>query len=170
MPKQRISTPQALLAFLCAAALFMAAGCSKPKARPAYTHVILFIGDGMSLESEIAASRYLYGRDRALAWHSLPGQSYVSTWDVTSYNQNAKQACRTAYAASIFSPSLGYDVLREGGRPYPGEGSQGADRPLLGPATDSASAATALATELKCQPAGEHPLPGFEGTHPFFTL
>jgi alkaline phosphatase len=149
MPKHRKNAIQVLTALLSTASILIAAGCSKPAARPAYTHLILFIGDGMSVESEIAASRYVYGKDLALAWHSLPLQSYVSTWDVTSYNQNAKQARRAAYADSVFSPSLGYDVRREGGRPYPGEGSQGADRPLLGPATDSASAATALATGVK---------------------
>jgi alkaline phosphatase len=149
MPKHRKNAIQVLTALLSTASILIAAGCSKPAARPAYTHLILFIGDGMSVESEIAASRYLYGKDRALAWHSLPLQSYVSTWDVTSYNQNAKQARRAAYAVSAFSPSLGYDVRCEGGRPYPDEGSKGADRALPGPSTDSASAATALATGVK---------------------
>ena len=136
-------------ALLAAAAIFAASGCSGPKSGPAYTHVILFIGDGMSVESEVAASRYLYGRDRALAWHSLSGRSYVATWDVTAYNSNAKKAKRAKYSDSAFAPALGYDALREGPRPYPDEGAKGADRPVPAPSTDSASAATALATGTK---------------------
>ncbi|MGA2531865.1 MAG: alkaline phosphatase [Candidatus Aminicenantales bacterium] len=149
MPKVRINAIKVLTVLLSAAALFTGAGCRKPAAGPAFKHVILFIGDGMSVESEIAASRYLYGRDRALAWHSLPGQSYVATWDVTAYNLNARKAGRAAYSASAFSPSLGYDVRREGSRPYPDEGYRGAAEPVPAPSTDSASAATALATGTK---------------------
>jgi alkaline phosphatase len=144
-----------LTVLLCAAALFMGSGCRKPAAGPAFKHVILFIGDGMSVESEVAASRYLYGRDRALAWHELAGQSYVATWDITAYNLNARMAGRDAYSASAFAPSLGYDVWREGSRPYPGEGSRGAAEPVPAPATDSASAATALATGIKTDSGNE---------------
>lgn len=149
MPKIRTNAIKVLTVLLSAVALFIGAGCRKPAAGPAFKHVILFIGDGMSVESEIAASRYLFGRDRALAWHSLPGQSYVATWDVTAYNLNARNAGRAAYSASAFAPSLGYDVRREGSRPYPDEGSRGAAEPVLAPSTDSASAATALATGIK---------------------
>ena len=149
MPKNRINAIKDLTVLLLAAALFMGAGCRKPAAGPAFKHVILFIGDGMSVESEIAASRYLFGRDRALAWHSFPDQSYVATWDVTAYNLNARKAGRAAYSASAFAPPLGYDVRREGSRPYPDEGFRGAAEPVPGPATDSASAATALATGTK---------------------
>lgn len=134
---------------LAAAAISASAGCSGPKPAPAYTHAILFIGDGMSVESEVAASRYLYGRDRALAWHSLPGQSFVATWDITAYDSNAKKARRAGYSETAFAPALGYDALREGPRPYPDEGAVGADRPVPAPSTDSASAATALATGTK---------------------
>ena len=149
MPKIRTNAIKTLTVLLSAVALFSGAGCRKPAAGPAFKHVILFIGDGMSVESEIAASRYLYGRDRALAWHALPGQSYVATWDVTAYNLNARKAGRDAYSASAFAPSLGYDVRREGRRPYPNEGSRGAAEHVPAPATDSASAATALATGTK---------------------
>ncbi|HVP91565.1 MAG TPA: alkaline phosphatase [Terriglobales bacterium] len=147
--RTRSRTPLAVL--LAGAALHLAAGPSgapAPAAPPAQ-HVILFIGDGMSLESEIAGSRYLAGRDRALAWHAFPGQWYAATWDVTSYDINAKAAGRPAYSEAVFTPALGYDVLREGARPFPDEGSTGADRPVVAPATDSASAATALATGVK---------------------
>jgi alkaline phosphatase len=121
-------------------------GCSR---RPSFKNIILFIGDGMSVESEIAVSRYLYGKDRALAWHSLPGQSYVSTWDVTAYDRNARRAQRAAYSDAVFAPALGYDVRIEGGRPYPDAGRFEAAIPVSKPATDSASAATALATGIK---------------------
>jgi alkaline phosphatase len=135
-----------LSAALAALTLPFYSGCS-PK--PSFKHVILFIGDGMSVESEIAASRYLYGKDRALAWHSLPAQSYVSTWDVTAYDSNARKAHRAPYSDAVFAPSLGYDVREEGGRPYPDEGPLDKPRPVSKPATDSASAATALATGIK---------------------
>ncbi len=149
MPKSRTNAITVLTVLLSTAALFMGAGCSRPEAGPVFKHVILFIGDGMSVESEIAASRYLFGRDRALAWHSFPGQSYVATWDVTAYNLNARKAGRDGYSASAFAPYLGYDVRREGSRPYPDEGFQGANEPVQAPATDSASAATAMAAGVK---------------------
>jgi alkaline phosphatase len=145
MQKRRMTFRAALAAVL---ALLGAAGCSR-RPEPAYTHVILFIGDGMSLESEIAASRYLYGKDRALAWHALPNQWYEATWDVTAYDLDAKAAGRSPFSEEVFTPLLGYDVYREGSRPYPDQGSMGADRPPAKPATDSASAATALATGFK---------------------
>lgn len=149
MPKLRLRLRTLGPVLLAAASIFAAGGCSRPKSTPAYTHVILFIGDGMSVGSEVAASRYLYGRDRALAWHSLSGQSFVATWDVSAYNSNAKKAGRAAYSENAFAPALGYDALREGPRPYPDEGAVGADRPVPAPSTDSASAATALATGIK---------------------
>jgi alkaline phosphatase len=133
-------------AALSALAVLFFPGCSH---RPSFKHVILFIGDGMSVESEVAASRYLYGKDRALAWHFFPGTSYVSTWDVTAYDSNARKQNRAAYSDSAFAPSLGYDVRREGGRPFPDEGSLNAGASITKPATDSASAATALATGVK---------------------
>jgi len=131
---------------LAALSLPFCSGCSR---KPSFKNIILFIGDGMSVESEIAASRYLYGEDRALAWHSLPGQSYVSTWDVTAYDRNARGAHRAAYSDAVFEPALGYDVRMEGRRPYPDEGRLEAAIPVSKPATDSASAATALATGVK---------------------
>jgi alkaline phosphatase len=123
--------------------------CPSCGRQPSFKHVILFIGDGMSVESEVAASRYLYGKDRALVWHSFPGTSYVATWDVTAYDSNARKENRAAHSDSAFAPLLGYDVRREGVRPYPDEGSLWAGASLAKPATDSASAATALATGVK---------------------
>jgi alkaline phosphatase len=149
MLKHRQNSLRTLATLLAVAAILMFGGCSRPKTGSAPAHVILFIGDGMSRESEIAASRYLYGKDNGLAWQMFQGQAYAATWDVTAYNINAAKTRRALYSEFVFAPSLGYDVLREGGRPYPDESSRGADRPLAAPSTDSASAATALATGLK---------------------
>jgi alkaline phosphatase len=49
------------------------------------------IGDGMQLEHEIAASRYLFGQDYALSFHQLPHETNVTTWDVTTYDKHAKK-------------------------------------------------------------------------------
>jgi alkaline phosphatase len=138
---------RAIALFVLAAVLLVLPACGRRA--PWAKHVILFIGDGMPIASEVAASRYLYGKDRSLAWHAFPVESYVATWDVTAYNLNAKKLKRSGYSDTVFTPSLGYDVLREGARPYPDEGSLGADGPVPAPSTDSASAATALAAGLK---------------------
>jgi len=143
--RARAAPALAVLALVPVLVLFSA--CGRGQRKPA--NVILFIGDGLSVESEIAASRYLYGRDQALAWQALPGQGYVATWDATAYNQNAKAAGRAPYSDAVFAPSLGYDVRREGRRPFPDEGCAGSERPVPAPATDSAAAATALATGEK---------------------
>lgn len=145
----RTSVRRAGLAALILAAALFPACADKPGV---YKNVILFIGDGMSVESEIAASRYLHGVDYGLAWQTWPGHSYVATWDVTDYNRNAKQAGRPPYAAAAFTPSLGYDPLLDG-LPFepplrPGEVDAA---PVRRPATDSASAATALATGRKTE-------------------
>jgi alkaline phosphatase len=149
MSKRGFPGRKALAAVATALAVLAAAGCSRPQVRPRASHVILFIGDGMSVESEVAASRYLYGRDRALAWDSFPGQAYVSTWDVTAYNSNAQKAGRPPYSLWAFTPALGYDVRTEGDRPYPDGSTAEGEKHLSSPATDSGSAATALATGVK---------------------
>jgi alkaline phosphatase len=125
---------------------------------PVLKHVIFFIGDGMSAQSEVAASRYLTGRDDGLAWHKFPGKSYVATWDVNVYNGNARLARRPPYSRTAFTPLLGYDVKEEGPRPRLGKDGE---RPFPpGPATDSASAATALATGFKTDSGNIAWLPG----------
>jgi alkaline phosphatase len=48
-------------------------------------HVILFVGDGMNMEHEIATSRYFYGGDRKLSSQRLPYRGKVAICDVTSY-------------------------------------------------------------------------------------
>jgi alkaline phosphatase len=85
-------------------------------------HIILFIGDGMNIEHEIAASQYLYGKDFGLTWQDW-GQlndgwaGYSSTWDVTAYNTYAKAAGLPNYSASTFDPKIGYDPLKGGETP-----------------------------------------------------
>jgi alkaline phosphatase len=111
-------------------------------------HIILFIGDGMSLENEIALSRYLYGKDYKLSWHSFQYQGYVSTWDVSSYNVYARRLGAQLYDELNFMPSIGYDPSQGGIAPYPLD-TNGVLSYFLIAATDSASAATALATGFK---------------------
>jgi alkaline phosphatase len=118
-------------------------------------HVIFFIGDGMSAQTEVAASRYLFGRDDGLAWQQFPGKAYVATWDVNVYNGNARKARRPPYSRSSFTPLLGYDAKADGAMP---RASGDAFPP--GPATDSASAATALATGFKTDGGNISWLPG----------
>ena len=147
----------ALIAALClAAVLLLQPGCGRRP--PALKHVILFIGDGMSAGSEVAASRYLYGKDDGLAWNKLPARAYVATWDVNVYNANARRAHRPPYSRSSFTPLLGYDVRKDGARPRVGPDADHRFPP--GPAADSASSATALATGFKTDSGNIAWLPG----------
>jgi hypothetical protein len=92
-------------------------------------HIILFIGDGMHVEHEIAGSRYLYGVDMGLAWHSWGALAdgfagFVNTWDVTTYNKYAGNPTAWVTPAAPLSlggntPALGYDVVKGGSSPYP---------------------------------------------------
>ncbi len=87
-------------------------------------HIILFIGDGMNIEHEIAGSQYLYGKDFGLTWQDW-GQledgwaGYASTWDVSSYNTYAQAAGAASYNASTFDPLIGYDPSKGGETPLP---------------------------------------------------
>lgn len=119
-------------------------------------YVFLVIGDGMGESSEVAASRFLYGADAGLAWHSAAWtlKAFAATWDVTTYNHHAAQAGAAPYDAAAFDPELGYDPVQAGAEPWPlalsSDGSE-ARTYLLGAATDSAAAATALATGRKTE-------------------
>lgn len=145
-----------LTAALLGAVLVVHPACGRRA--PALKHVIFFIGDGMSAQAEVAASRYLYGTDDGLAWQKIPAKAYVATWDVNVYNSNARKARRPPYSRSSFSPLLGYDVRTEGPRPRT---DQDPGHPFPpGPATDSASAATALATGFKTDSGNISWLPG----------
>lgn len=155
-----------LRALALALAIAVASACAgsppRPAAPPARTaNVILVIGDGMSRAMEIAASRFLSGRDDALAWHGpeFEYQGFASTWDVTTYDRHAEALGLPPYSPTSFLANVGYDVARGGDAPWP-LSRLGQDRyflaelPLRGgeprsPATDSASAATALATGVK---------------------
>ncbi len=115
-----------------------------------FKNIILFIADGMPVESEVAASRYLYGRDWGLAWHAFPGRAYIATWNVAAYNRNARRQNRPPFSPAVFTPSLGYDARREGRRPFFLQSPTEQDAvPPLRPASESASTATALATGYK---------------------
>jgi alkaline phosphatase len=126
---------------------FLLLSCT-PSQSPVATHIILFMGDGMQLEHEIAGSRYLYGNDSGLAWQSWTDQSYVTTWDVTTYNAYAADAGSPLFDESTFAPLLGYDPSFGGYAPYPVD-TIGTSAYLLRAATDSAAASTAMATGVK---------------------
>ncbi len=128
-----------------------------PKHVKPVRHIILFIGDGMNLEHEIATSRYLYGRDYALSFHQLPYQGNVATWDVSTY----KYWSGGTYDPNAINPIMGYDPARGGKIPYPfGPELPGAQAYHTIKATDSASAATAWATGYKTDDGNLAWLPG----------
>jgi len=115
-------------------------------------HVIIVVGDGMQLAHEVAASRYLYGRDDALSFHSLPTRLFKTTWDVNVYNARASQLGVAPYTPNTFDPMVGYDVNLGGEAPYPLLPDTPERRayflnPLIYP--DSASTATAMSTGIK---------------------
>jgi len=85
-------------------------------------HIILFIGDGMHLEHERAASRYLYGKDDALAWRGWGDRSngwsgYAATWDIDTYNRYAAQVGQPGFEQDAFNPTLGYNPQSGGAVP-----------------------------------------------------
>jgi alkaline phosphatase len=129
-------------------------------------HIILFIGDGMHLEYERAASRYLYGEDFSLSFHSFPYKGNVSTWDVTTYNKFASKSGKPLYDPLKIIPDIGYDSGLGGRSPHPLQ-EWGIDDAYFIPkdgskpfATDSASAATAWATGYKTDDGNIAWLPG----------
>lgn len=109
-------------------------------------HIILFIGDGMNIEHEIATSRYLYGKDFGLSFHQLPYQGNVATWDIDTY----KYWSGGNYNPNAIIPKFGYDTEKGGSIPYPlNPEPSNAQAYHIAAATDSASAATAMATGYK---------------------
>lgn len=87
-------------------------------------HIILMIGDGMNIEHEIAASRYLYGEDFGLSWDDWGmledgWTGYATTWDVTSYNNYATLNGEAPYDPETYDPLIGYDPAQGGTTPYP---------------------------------------------------
>ena len=138
-------------------------------------YVILIIGDGMQLEHERAYNDYVTGTyDRGFEHGNFPYKGAATTWDVTTYNRYAFTAGASTLTNSAFDPqvntsfttALGYDPVKGGKLPYPQDTMAalnstaaltyyGAKLKLSAtdggaiPATDSASAATALATGFK---------------------
>ncbi len=137
---------------LLALAILVAPAAGTALAEGKAKHLILFVNDGMQMACEVAASRYLYGQDKALSWHALPYQGYCATWDVTTYNNYAKKLGVEPYDPAKFDPQVGYDPSLGGAVPYP-DGKPADDRYFLQQgkpfATDSASSATALSTGHK---------------------
>jgi alkaline phosphatase len=124
-------------------------------------NIILFIGDGMNIEHEIATSQYLYGENYNMVWHHMDYQAPVSTWDVTTYNKYALANGGSVYDPANFNPLFGYDPTLGGRRPFPLDDS-GLDEyflQMIG-ATDSASAGTAIACGYKTDDGNIAWLPG----------
>jgi alkaline phosphatase len=135
---------------------------------PRIKNIILFIGDGMQLEHEIATSLYLSGKQQKLVWQSpMFHRAPCTTWDVTTYNRFALLANQPPYDPASFDPRLGYDPAQGGRWPFPFS-KTGQDSYFLTmlppgpkyPATDSASAATAWATGFKTDEGNIAWLPG----------
>jgi alkaline phosphatase len=83
-------------------------------AKQGVEHIILFIGDGMNIEHEIAGSNYLYGEPNQLAWQDwgkLPNgyEGFATTWDVTTYNKYASANGLPNYDPDNFDPLVGYN-------------------------------------------------------------
>lgn len=133
---------------------------SEPTAKKCAKHIIIFIGDGMSLSSETAASRYMSGKDHALVWHAFPVNCFVSTWDIDTYNLYARKYGKSCYDPADFCPYTGYDPDKGAGKPYPLSDKDTSGYFLTTiydnisknnviPAPDSASSATAIFTGHK---------------------
>jgi len=124
-------------------------------------YVILLIGDGMQQAHEIAASRYLTGKDKALAQHAFPYKSACTHWDITTYNRYAWASGKPKYDAETFTATVGYDTSAGGNWTYDTDWDPPSEEYFLKPldrwgggfpgipATDSAAAGTALATGTK---------------------
>jgi alkaline phosphatase len=132
-------------------------------------HLILFIGDGMQEAHEAAYSKYRYDSYDGLVWDQSKGVfdcfTLCATWDIDTYNRLAMSAHAAAYDAGEIDPRIGYDPARGGSAPaFLFNASAVAQKDYFltwrpgyrvtldsaePPATDSASAATALATGWK---------------------
>ncbi len=126
-------------------------------------NIIIFIGDGMHKEHQIAASRFFTGKDDKLVWYNFPYKSSLSTWDINTYNRHAYIKGQQLYSKDNIDYSIGYSPL------YGGKTSNSVDNlkrrnyfltklPLVYkedfykvPATDSASSATAMFTGEKVE-------------------
>lgn len=153
-----------LSAILLLIFVFVFNGCSDSDSKVTAKNIILIIGDGMQEEHEVAASRYLFGTDYGLSFHPnsglLPYRTFVATWDIDTYDRYAFTAGKALYEPSKISASLGYDPAKGGKMPYPSDTTGQRSYFLTKlkksatdaggyPATDSASAGTAIATGHK---------------------
>ncbi len=145
---------------------------------PTAKNVILIVADGMQLEHERAANNYLFGTQEAgLEHQGFTYKGNASTWDVTTYNRYAFGSYSTNNFSSkkyndntvnldnvsTFTPTLGYDPAKGGKLPYRQDAAtaktyipyfsakikDSSTGTAKVPATDSASAATALGTGFK---------------------
>ena len=161
-------TPRwSLILFLLAILLFEGLdihAAKKPAVKPInpVKHIILFIGDGMHLEHEVAASSYLFGDDFNLCFHWFPYKFSMATWDVTTYNHRATLLGKPPYHPQRILATIGYDPALGGKLPYPLQTEGVNDDYFLNPqyATDSASSATAWATGYKTDDGNLAWLPG----------
>lgn len=109
------------------------------------------VGDGMQLAHEVAASRYLFGRDDGLSFHQFPQRLFKTTWDVNVYNWRAAARGAPPYSPDDADPTIGYDPAIGGEAPYPlvPDSPERYEYFVLGPYPDSASTASAMSTGLK---------------------
>lgn len=177
--KRSVKHRNRLLATLVAASMLTVAASAAVAGEHHHQHhdkapvknVILFIGDGMQLQHEMAASRYLFGNDMSMSWMKFPYRGQAATWDVTTYDRYAYAMDPTLkYAPDAFNPLIGYDPAKGGVFPYPVD-QNGLDSYFLTklptatlspahPATDSASAGTAMSTGIKTDDGNIAWLPG----------
>jgi len=105
-------------------------------------YVFLFIGDGMSMSSEFALSKFLYGKDKLLFWNNFPIQTYMETWSMDSYEGE--------YDKNNFDSEKGYNTEVAGTVPYPYYNTEESEQYFINSIpTDSAAAATAFSTGQK---------------------
>ena len=116
MPKRMLNKTRLILMLALLGLAGGAAGMDASRIPGKAKHIILFVGDGMQLEHEIATSRYLFGKDDGLSFHHLTYKGYIATWDVTTYN---KYAGAPSYSPVGFNPLVGYDPAKGGKKPYP---------------------------------------------------
>ena len=96
----------------------------------------------MSASSESALSLFLYGKTKSLFWNSFPMQTYITTWSRDSYIGK--------YNKDNFDENNGYNSKVAGTVPYPYYRTDEAEEYFKKSfATDSAAAATAMATGVK---------------------
>ncbi|HSF87565.1 MAG TPA: alkaline phosphatase [Acidimicrobiia bacterium] len=156
----------AIISMISALTLTTASAAPERARESEAEHIILVIGDGMQLEHEIATSRYLTGKDYKLAFHRLPYQGNVASWDVTTYDNYGGTSGALPFDPGAVHPEVGYDPAIGGHEPFPMD--SGVDdyflyipddgyKPF---ATDSASAATAYATGYKTDDGNIAWLPG----------